>query len=171
MDCLRSFNLNLGLQSNMTAANGFETYTIGGQNFWLFNSTALDSIFNIEGFKNINIYQITLSGDVNGDIVPAGFKCIVQNFSIILEISGQNSIIGGFVDVVPNGFGMFTQSTNAIFNFSKYLPTTTFETPIQSAKKITVKSLFADGIANQSLISAQIGLLLTITVFYKFEGE
>jgi hypothetical protein len=66
---------------------------------------------------------------------------------------------------------MVDQPTNPFFRLSKFQPSITFETPIQSAKEITIKSLFADGIANHTTTSAEIGYVINVTVFYKYEGE
>jgi len=54
---------------------------------------------------------------------------------------------------------------------SKFQPSVCFESPIQSAQQIIIKNFYCDGIANQSIISAQIGFLLNFTVYYKYEGE
>ena len=66
---------------------------------------------------------------------------------------------------------MVEQPTNPFFRLSKFQPTVTFETPIQSAKEIIIKNLFADGIANNTSTSAEIGYIINVTVFYKYEGE
>jgi hypothetical protein len=171
MDCLRSFNFLIAAQSNMTAANGFEYWQIGTQHFWMLDFSALDSTFNIQGFKNVNIYKIEVAGDINSNILPVGFKVLVQNWNIDLQVVGQNAIIGGFITPVPNGFNMVSQPLNPIFNLSKFQRSIEFPTPIQSATSIIISGLYADGIANQSILSGQIEYQITVNVFYKYEGE
>ena len=171
MDCMRSFNFSLGFQSNMTPANGFEYWQIGTQHFWLFQSNASNSTFNIQGFKNINIFKVEINGDINSDTLPVGFKALVQNWNLEFELTGQNSPIIGNITAVPNGFNMIQQPTNPKFNLSKYQRSVEFASPIQSASNIIVTHLYADGIANESILSAQLEVFITFNVFYKFEGE
>ena len=172
MDCLRSFNFSIANQSNYTTAMGFLPWAVGSQNFWTLD--ILDpsgSKYNIEGFKNINIFKIQITGDINSTPQNAPFNCIVQNWSIGLEIVGQNSSSAGSVLSSPNPFTMIAQPINPFFRLSKFQSSIEFETPIQSAKEINIKNLFADGIANNSVISAQIGYVINFTIFYKYEGE
>jgi hypothetical protein len=171
MDCLRSFNIAIAGLANQAAAQGFYSWVLGAQHFWLYQATALDSTFNVEGFKNINIYKISLNGDVYSGSAPSGVAAIVQNWNVDVQIVGQNAILGGNIDAVPNGLQMFDQPINPIFNLSKFQRDIEFPTPIQSAKEIIVSGLYADGIANESLVSAQLEWFITINVFYKYEGE
>jgi hypothetical protein len=171
MDCLRSFNFSIANQSNYGLAQGFLYWQIGTQHFWTLDiSSAVGSKYNIQGFKNINVFGIQLTGDINSTPQTAPFQCIVQNWSLGLEIVGQNSSGVGNISAL-NPFAMINQPTNPFFRLSKFQPCITFESPIQSAKEINIKNLFVDGIANQTVLSAQIGYVINVTVFYKFEGE
>jgi hypothetical protein len=170
MDCLRSFNFSLGNVGNYTAPE-FKYWQIGVQHFWLFQSGAADSTFNIEGFKNINIFKIEICGDINSNNLPVGVSGIVQNWNYELQVIGQNSLIGGSVVAAPNGFSMQLQPNNPLFQLSKFQRSIEFPTPIQSAKQIIVNALFVDGIANESIVSIQLETFITVTVYYKFEGE
>jgi hypothetical protein len=170
MECIKSFNLFLNGNFNFPPANGFESWTIGGQNFWCFDSTNVPTTFFVEGYKNINIYSVELGGDVTTDNLPAGFQCLVENYSVTLQIIGQNSAIAGKFST-PNGFALSTQAINPVFKLSKYLPKINFASPIQSSTEIIMSGLKADGIANESLASSQINFALSLTIFYKYEGE
>ena len=171
MDCLRSFNFSIAGQSNFTAPS-FLYWQIGTQHFWTWDySSASGSKYLIEGFKNINIFKIEISGDINSSPQFSPYQCIVQNWSLIFEIVGQNSTGVGQVLSSPNFFQMIDQPTNPAFRLSKFQPSVTFETPIQSAKEIKITNLFADGIANHTTTSAEIGYVINFTVFYKYEGE
>jgi len=171
MDCMRSFNIALAGQSNFTVANGFKHWQIGTQHFWLFESNLPNSIFNVEGFKNINIFKIELTGDINSAALPVGFSALVQNWNFEIQVIGQNSIVGGNVTVAPNGFSMVSQPINPIFCLSKFQRSIEFPTPIQSARQLIVQAFYCDGIADESILSAQLDYFVTINVFYKFEGE
>jgi len=171
MDCLRSFNFILAAQSNFPSPS-FLYWQIGTQHFWTWDySSASGSKYLIEGFKNINIYKIELTGDINSSPQFAPYQCIVQNWSLGLQIVGQNSTAVGTVLSSPNFFLMAEQPTDPFFRLSKFQPSITFETPIQSAKEILITNLFADGIANHTTTSAEIGYIINVTVFYKYEGE
>ncbi len=172
MDCLSSFNFTISNQSNYGAAQGFLYWQIGTQHFWtLDSSSASGSKYEIQGFKNINIFKIELSGDINSSPQFSPYQCIVQNWSLGFEIIGQNSSGVGSVLASPNPFGMIDQPNNPFIRLSKFQNSVTFETPISSAKEIVIKNLFVDGIANHTTISAQIGYVINFTVFYKYEGE
>lgn len=172
MDCLRSFNFSIANQSNYGAANGFLYWQIGTQHFWTLDiASAPGSKYNIRGFKNINIFKIEINGDINSTPQTAPFQCIVNNWSLDLEVVGQNSSSVGSVLASPNPFGLIEQQTNPFFRLSKFQNCIEFESPIQSAREINIKKLFADGIANQTILSAQIGYIINFTVYYKYEGE
>lgn len=173
MDCLRSFNFSIANQSNYGAAQGFLYWQIGTQHFWTLDTSSItgSSTYVIQGFKNINIFKIELTGDFNSSPQFSPFQCIVQNWSLVFNVIGQNSTSVGSVFLGTNSFGMFDQPTNAAFKLSKFQPSITFETPIQSAKEIILQSFFVDGIANHTTTSAQIGYIINFTVFYKYEGE
>jgi hypothetical protein len=66
---------------------------------------------------------------------------------------------------------MITQGTNPFFRLSKFLPSISFESPIESAKEIILTNFYCDGIANKTTTSAQVGFVINVTVFYKYEGE
>ena len=171
MDCLRSFNFIIAGQANFTAPS-FLYWQIGTQHFWTWDySSASGSKYLIQGFKNINIFKIELSGDINSSPQFAPYQCIIQNWSLGFEVVGQNSTSVGEVLSSPNFFQIGEQQTNPFFRLSKFQPSITFETPIQSAKEIIIKNLFADGIANNTTTSAEIGYIINVTVFYKYEGE
>jgi len=51
------------------------------------------------------------------------------------------------------------------------LQSISFETPIDTAKEIILTNFYCDGIANKTTTSAQVGFVINVTVFYKYEGE
>jgi hypothetical protein len=171
MDCLRSFNFTLANQSNYTIPQGFKYWQIGTQHFWLLSITpGVAPQYRIVGFKNINIFKIEINGEVYSAALPVGVSAIVQNWNFGLEIVGQNSTSVGTVPISAP-FGLVEQPNNPILILSKFQKSICFESPIQSAKEINIKNFYCDGIANESILSAQIGYVMNVTVSYKYEGE
>ena len=171
MDCLRSFNFSIANQSNWTAPD-FEYWQIGTQHFWsLDRQSASGSTYQIQGFKNINIFKIEVTGDLCSSPQFTPYNCLVQNWNCDFIIEGQNSTSVGSIVSSPNVFGMTQQDSNPFIRLSKFQSSMTFETPIQSAKNINVKGIYCDGIANQTTTSAEVGIVLNFTVYYKYEGE
>jgi len=168
---MRSFNFSIANQSNYVAPD-FVYWQVGTQHFWTLDiASAAGSKYNVQGFKNINVFKIELTGDISSTPRLAGFQCLVQNWNLGLEIVGQNSQSVGNVLAAPNPFGMIEQPINPFIRLSKFQNSVSFESPIQSVRELNVKNLYADGIANNSILSAQIGYIINFTVFYKFEGE
>jgi len=170
MDCLRSFNFGIGANEN-TAAGEFYGWAVGAQHFWVCTFTNVDSVFNITGFKNINIHKISINGTVGSGPFPATSGLIVNNWSWNVEVVGQNSVTGGNVSVTPNGFNAFIQPINPTFVLSKHTPSIEFATPVQSARQILITGFYTDGIGNQSLTNGQMAWNFYCTVYYTFEGE
>jgi hypothetical protein len=167
---MRSFNFNLSEQANWDATNGFKHWQIGTQHFWLLErQSATGGIFTIQGFKNINIFKIEINGDWFSSALPVGVSALPQNWNFGFNIIGQNSQSVG--SVTTPLFGMVEFPTNPFITLSKFQKSISFESPIQSAKEIKLLKVYCDGIANQSIISAQLAYNMTVTVFYKYEGE
>jgi hypothetical protein len=174
MDCLRSFTFVIGKQTEYTTALRFKSWTVGTNNYWLVDdavSLGSGSKYLIQGFKNINVYKIEITGDVNTAALPAGVSSITENWNIFGSIKGTTSASVGSIVVSPNPFGMTEYPGNSYFNISKYQNSITFLTPIQSAEYIEFAGFYAEGYGNQSILSAQIGFFINVTVFYKYEGE
>lgn len=171
MDCLRSFNFSLRNQSNYDASNGFLYWQIGTQHFWLIDQALPNVSYLIQGFKNINIFKIEITGDVNSSPSFATYSGLVQNWKWNFTVEGQNSTSVGILAPAQSPDYMVIRSVDPDFAISKYQRSITFETPIQSAKRIDIRNFYCDGIANQNITSIQVGFYITFTVFYKYEGE
>ncbi len=170
MDCLRSFNFTLATQANWTVANGFKHWQIGTQHFWLLaQSSATGAIYTIQGFKNINVFKIEINGDWYSAALPVGVSALTNNWSFGFLVNGQNS--AGVGNVSTPLFGMVETANNPYVVLSKFQNSVSFESPIQSAKEIKLFNVYAEGIADESIISAQLGYTMLVTVYYKYEGE
>ena len=171
MDCLRSFNFALANQSNYDASLGFKYWQINSQHYWLIDQSLPNVKYLVQGFKNINVFKIEVSGDVNSSPAFVPYEALVQNWKWDLQIVGQNSTNVGILAPAQNPGYMVIQETNPSFRLSKFQPSIEFETPIQSAKEIIFTNFYCDGIANKTTTSAQVGFVINVTVFYKYEGE
>ena len=171
MDCLRSFNFALANQSNYDASLGFKYWQINSNHYWLIDQFLPNVKYLVQGFKNINVFKIEVSGDVNSSPAFVPYECLVQNWKWDLQIVGQNSTNVGILAPAQSPGYMTIQETNPSFRLSKFQPTIEFETPIQSAKEIIFTNFYCDGIANKTTTSAQVGFVINVTVFYKYEGE
>ena len=171
MDCLRSFNFALANQSNYDASLGFKYWQINSNHFWLIDQSLPNVKYLVQGFKNINVFKIEVSGDVNSSPAFVPYEALVQNWKWNLQIVGQNSTNVGILAPAQNPGYMVIQETNPSFRLSKFQPSIEFETPIQSAKEIIFTNFYCDGIANKTTTSAQVGFVINVTIFYKYEGE
>lgn len=171
MDCLRSFNFALANQSNYDASLGFKYWQINSNHFWLIDQSLPNVKYLVQGFKNINVFKIEVNGDVNSSPAFVPYEALVQNWKWDLQILGQNSTNVGILAPAQNPGYLVIQETNPSFRLSKFQPSITFETPIQSAKEIIFTNFYCDGIANRTTTSAQVGFVINVTVFYKYEGE
>jgi hypothetical protein len=171
MDCLRSFNFALANQSNYDASLGFKYWQINSQHYWLIDQSLPNVKYLVQGFKNINVFKIEVSGDVNSSPAFVPYEALVQNWKWDLQVVGQNSTNVGILAPAQNPGYMVIQETNPSFRLSKFQPSIEFETPIQSAKEIIFTNFYCDGIANKTTTSAQVGFVINVTVFYKYEGE
>ena len=171
MDCLRSFNFALANQSNYDASLGFKYWQINSNHFWLIDQSLPNVKYLVQGFKNINVFKIEVSGDVNSSPAFVPYEALVQNWKWDLQVVGQNSTNVGILAPAQSPGYMIIQETNPSFRLSKFQPKIEFETPIQSAKEIIFTNFYCDGIANKTTTSAQVGFVINVTVFYKYEGE
>ena len=171
MDCLRSFNFALANQSNYDASLGFKYWQINSQHYWLIDQSLPNVKYLVQGFKNINVFKIEVSGDVNSSPAFVPYEALVQNWKWDLQVVGQNSTNVGILAPAQNPGYMIIQETNPSFRLSKFQPSIEFETPIQSAKEIIFTNFYCDGIANKTTTSAQVGFVINVTIFYKYEGE
>ena len=171
MDCLRSFNFTLRNQSNYGASEGFLYWQINSNHFWQIDQSLPNVKYLVQGFKNINVFKIEMTGDVVSSPAFSPYEALVQNWKWDLQIIGQNSSNVGTLAPSQSPDYMITQETNPNFRLAKFQPGIIFETPIQSAKEIIFTNFYCEGIANKTTTSAQVGFVINVTVFYKYEGE
>lgn len=171
MDCLRTFNFTAGAQSNFTGTQ-IATWGVAPQNYWQAEiGITTVSTFNIQGYKNINVYRIDVVGRVASIIQEPLRKAIVNDWTFLVRVNGQNSQIGGTITTSPNPFVIQDLSINPTFLLGKYNSSIQLESPVASVTSIEIVGLQVSGIGAQDLTSINVGWGATFVVHYNFEGE
>jgi hypothetical protein len=170
MNCLRSVSIDSSLNQSWALGPNLDVWTIGTQNFWFGRTTAAFASFNVQGFKNINIYGVDVIGDFKSG--PGGSQCIIDDWQVSLNFIGQAPGLGGEVVPLVNGLNVNTSGALArTFELSRYKTSFRLETPIQSVTSIIFDRYTASGHANQSLLNVTVNWDLNFIFYYQFEGE
>ena len=118
MDCLKSFQLQTGSNSTFAGAP-VKTWTSGGQ--LLFQcEPLLNSSFTVQGFKNINIFGVDISGYVNSIPSAPTAGVIVEDWNVLMQINGQIPFVSGNVVSAPNDWNLVSSGNANIFAIGKY---------------------------------------------------
>jgi len=173
MDCLRSFNL---YSQNTFAPNytgpEVKTWTTGTQIFWSFSHIGQLSTFNIQGFKNVNVYGIELIGNVGTNVAAPSGGCIPTDWYLQIQVNGFVPIIGGSVVASPNFYNLSTAQSNVqLFNLGRFNSKFMLASPIESVSSIAINDLTANGTGGETLLNLNIQSVFNIVVYYKYEGE
>jgi hypothetical protein len=171
MECLRSFNLFFSGQANWTGSD-VKTWFVGAQEFWSYARSGALSTYNVDGFKNINVYGLDLIGNIGTlPSAPAG-GCIPSDWSVQIEVNGFVPIIGGSVEASPNGFNLDIDQTKIrFFDLGRFKPNFNLASPIESVKSIKIRNFRANGTGGQTSGNLNLQYGFNIIVYYKFEGE
>jgi hypothetical protein len=175
MECLRSFSFSTNVIDTLTTGGSElkQWTTSAGNHYWQAITTdviANPSIYNIEGFKNIDVYGIDVIGDIQTQANIGINGVIVNDWSIDVSIEGQQPLIGG--TTVGGYYGIdSTLPDNNIFALGKYTNSLKLASPIISAKSITLGRTRAAGIAYQTAGAINLFWKVNFVVYYKFQGE
>lgn len=171
MDCLRSFNLNIR-QTGTIIVPDVKTWFVGAQEFWVVTLTR-NSTFDIEGFKNINLYKMAVYGDVYPQVAAGTGGGIVGNWSFDLSLTGQLPLVSGKVNTTDTNFWNIdtNASANKTFTLSRNNNVIEFDSPIDSLKKINFVALKAQGNGGQTAGVLNLVWDFTFLFYYKYEGE
>lgn len=172
MECMRSFYFAVDLINNVTGATQLKQWaTSAGQHFWQV-STGTSSTYNIEGFKNINVYGIDVVGSIQTQTNTVVNGAIVNDWSIDVLIGGQQPLVGASVTGSPNFYALDPiGAINRFFPMGKFSNSIRFESPFISTKFIQLGSTFAQGIGWETSGTVNLRWDLNFIVHYKFEGE
>jgi len=171
MECLRSFSFRVLANTNLSGLD-VKQWIIGtNQHFWS-SSTAGTSTFNFQGFKNINIYGVDVTGAISSNKDNAVSGVIVNDWQIDVLLSGQSPLVGGTTTPVPNYYGIdVTSTTNRVFTLGKFSNSLKLASPIESVQFIQLQRTYADGTGWQTAGTTELSWKLNFIVYYKFEGE
>jgi len=167
--CLQSFTLNINQNFVFTNTYFTEWNTVGTVLPWtMFDGNASrKSDFFIEGFKNIDVYGVSMIGTVYPLLATGQKQALVQDWGVNLSLEGIVPLVNGYYGT--NTFNA-TQGGRTVF-LSKYQNDYKLINPIQSVQKISIAALTASGIQNESGVSVDLTFEVAIIVYYKLEGE
>jgi len=170
MDCLRSFVVGINQVGTFTGT-GISTWNVPalGNNYFSAIVQGLTT-YNIEGFKNINIFGASVTGHVIAQASAPTGKCLVEDWAFVVTLVGQLPIISGSAS--PDFWSLQTTGlqTNVIA-LSKNTPSVIFNDPIASVKTINFNQLRCQGEGAETANTVSLDYDLTFTFYYKFEGE
>lgn len=171
MECLRSFNLNIRQVTTATGSN-VKTWTVGSQEFWSARISGI-SRFDIEGFKNIDLYKIKIVGDVYTQIASGIGGVIVEDWAFDLFLEGQMSLVSGKINTsTTNYWNIITGSPESkTFTISKNTNEIIFDDPVKSLKYINFQNLTTQGYGGQTTGTVSLDWNLAFVFYYKYEGE
>jgi hypothetical protein len=166
MDCFNQFQFNI--QNNTTYLSGVTSnrWTDGDNKGWVILDNSTLSTFNIEGFKNINLYGVKMLGNVQS-VVAIGNRGIVTDYNMDVEITGTVPKISG--TFTTNGYNINTSTPN--IQLGKFQNTIMFSDPIQSVSQIKINNFKAQGLVPESGIGINLNMFLTFYFYYRYEGE
>lgn len=169
MNCIKTFTFTTSQSLNGTGAF-IKTWGAAPQNYWLYESSPSTSTFNIQGFKNINIYGIEANGYVNS-IYSSNYQALVDDWTFILRVNGQNPSVSGNITVSPNNYAIVQDLINPTFAVTKFNPRFNLADPITSATSIQIIGFRAQGIGAADLGTVNVTFLMNFIVYYDYEGE
>jgi hypothetical protein len=174
--CMKSFSVRIDGSNYFDDTNGFvTTWGVAGQYYFNalnFRTGFSNSVYSIVGFKNIDIYGISLNGYVNGVATSAANTAIVQDWNMYITLNGQSSLVSGETNASPNAWNIRT--TSPLLNqfvIGKYTPSLNLMSPFTSVRSIEFGFLATSGIAATVLDSVYLIYDLYFTFYYKYEGE
>lgn len=166
-DCLKSFQINIS-QSQAFTNNDYRTWGSAGNYHWVLNSSN-NSIYSIQGFKNILIYGVEMVGSVQANNLATSTKGIVTDYGFNVILDGQYPTINGLVSPTTD-FWQINPNQKRIA-LTKYQNRYNFFAPVISPKTITFNKLFAQGNNAEDSATLNLSYDLTFNFFYKYEGE
>lgn len=172
MECLRNFSLTINAFNNYTALSGDLTVWGAPLNFSIIDTRS--SIFDIQGFKNINIFGVDMVGNVSSGYgtAPRTLNANVKDFEMAVLLNGTIPLPIGIIGAT-NTFPIILNNTSIQQTsvLSKYKPSVKFESPIQSVKSITLQNFKAFGDHVQNAGQVNMGYFLQFIFYYEYEGE
>jgi len=170
INCLQSFNINIR-QDGTFGPSQTITWSGFGNQYFDTKTVNNDSFFNIQGFKNVDLYGMSLSGYVTNNKDVATGAVTVLDWMFELSVTGIQPAISGKVNTsVSNDWNLNFNNSDALkFYLGKYNREIKFNSPISSVTAINFLSLNASGVNAQTTDTASLSYFLGFTFFYKYE--
>jgi len=169
--CVRqSFQININQAKNLTGTSLKTWGTVGNRNWAYLEDDTNNSMYQIEGFKNINLFSVEMVGMVQTNVFDAtSAGCIVNDFGMFLNLNGLIPSVSGSINPTPDFYQI--NPTFKDLCLTKFTNKLTFTSPIQSIRSITFRNFNAQGIAAENLTSISLRYNLTFIFTYEYEGE
>ena len=165
-DCLQNFTLTFDLSRSFNILNtNVRCWNNGINHFWTARFLNA-SKYDIQGFKNINIYKVKVQAYIT-PIISSITGAIVEDFSLPLEIGGTAPILGG--NFSTNSYNGTTN--NQPYLFTKNNSEIEFFSPITSVQFVTLGNISVQGYGWQLLNDIDLQVQANIIIYYDFEGE
>ena len=175
MDCMQSFSIRINASTVFDDTNGgVRTWGPVGEYYWsAYNYPTLTfSVYKIIGFKNVNIYGVSVNGYVTGEQSGLTSCAIVSDWNFLMRLNGTAQLISGEKNTAQNGWDIKTTSPDLNkFSIGKYTPSLNLASPFVSVSSIEFEALVSSGIACTLPDVVYLGYDLYFTFYYKYEGE
>ena len=174
--CMKSFQIRIAqnyLLVSGSPGNSLRTWGTVGQYYWSagFNPGST-SVYNLEGFKSVDIFGMSVNGYVKANSNSINKCAIVDDWAFSLILEGYPPLVSGFKRVSPDGFDLVTKGTTLPkYNLSKNQNSVMMADPIPSVKSITFEYIYAQGSGAEFLNEIEFQYSIMFTFYYKYEGE
>lgn len=175
-DCMKSFQIRIANNSTLVAGAAgvsLRTWGTAGQYFFSgeFNTGGNNSIYNLTGFKNVNLFGMSVSAHVRGNSGSTNKCAVVEDWAFNIGLDGTPPLISGAVGS-PDGWSLIARGPQLTgYSLSKHTNTIMLSDPITSVKSILFASFYIQGVGAEFLNEVSINYNLNFTFYYKYEGE
>ena len=172
MECTRTFTQSINISSTLIALTATKTFwTVGLNNhvsaIATFAAGSGAAVFKPEGFKNIDVYGISITGEIISDPSSTTLGGIIDTWGVLLNTDGNFAEISG---TFSNQALSVTQNPVTI-SLSRYANYIEFSSPIKALTNISFNNIYIQASSCQTNTNLAIFGQLQLNVFYKFEGE
>jgi hypothetical protein len=170
-NCIQSFNVNVIGDGTFSAPDCITWVNNGDRNF-SFESTVSPSTIDIEGFKKLDLYGMSVNGYVTNKKSAVIGAATILDWMFQIQVIGTPPAISAKIKTSPNYFLPNLNNTDSNYFFlSKYTNKINFETPITGVSNIRLDQISASGINAQTGDNVSLAWKLGFVFYYKYEGE
>ena len=172
---MRSFNLEAEGNFDSDIFTGTDTYITFADissnldGFVLEITTGDGFKFDVQGFKNIDLYGIQMNMYFQTN-PPSNENAVISDYMVSCLVNGTAPLIGGFVgSPITSPFVLSTNQNK--YYLTKYTSKIDFCSPVKSAKSFSFDRIFVQGNIPQNASIIQMKYFINAVIYYKFEGE